>query len=68
MELAVIVLKQVAILVIFVAMGILAVKAGKTTVDVSKNLSNLLLYFIGPFLIIDSLAVPYDPAKPPAVW
>lgn len=63
MELAVIVLKQVAILVIFVAMGILAVKAGKITVDVSKNLSNLLLYFIGPFLIIDSLAVPYDPAK-----
>lgn len=63
MDLLIIVLKQVAILIVFVAMGILAVKWGKISVDISKGLSNLLLYFISPFLIIDALNVPYDSAK-----
>lgn len=63
MDMALIVFRQVVILIIFVVMGIIGVKSGKITTDVSKNLSNILLYFVNPFLIIDSLSVEYDSQK-----
>ncbi|MDD6032327.1 MAG: AEC family transporter [Oscillospiraceae bacterium] len=63
MDMAWIVFRQVLILIVFVCMGIIGVKSGKITTDVSKNLSNILLYFVNPFLIIDSLSVDYDPDK-----
>lgn len=63
MDMALIVFRQVVILIVFVVMGIIGVKSGKITTDVSKSLSNILLYFVNPFLIIDSLSVEYDSQK-----
>jgi len=63
MNMALIVFKQVLILIIFVMMGIIGVKSGKVDPKVFKTLSNILLYFVNPFLIIDSLSVAYNPQK-----
>ena len=63
MDMALIVFRQVVILIIFVMMGIIGVKSGKVDAGVFKTLSNILLYFVNPFLIIDSLSVEYDPQK-----
>ncbi|MBR6791177.1 MAG: AEC family transporter [Oscillospiraceae bacterium] len=63
MDMALIVFKQVVILVILVMMGIIGVRSKKVDPGVFKTLSNILLYFVNPFLIIDSLSVEYDPQK-----
>ena len=63
MNMALIVFKQVLILIIFVMMGIIGVKSGKVDPKVFKTLSNILLYFVNPFLIIDSLSAAYNPQK-----
>lgn len=63
MDMALIVFKQVVILIILVMMGIIGVKSKKVDPGVFRTLSNILLYFVNPFLIIDSLSVEYDPQK-----
>ena len=61
MDLALIVLKQVFILIAYALAGVIAVKAKLIDASVSKSLSNILIYIISPFMIIDSLNREYDP-------
>ncbi len=61
MDLALIVLKQVFILIAYASTGVIAVKGKLISASVSKSLSNVLIYVISPFMIIDSLNREYDP-------
>lgn len=62
MDLAVITLKQVAILFLLIFSGAFCYKTGALKAEAKQAFSDLLLYLVVPVMVVNSYLVPFDPA------
>ena len=60
MEFALLVLKQVFIMLCYALVGLVAAKTKLVRMDATKSMSNMLLYCVCPFMVINSLCIDYD--------
>ena len=63
MDLPIVVLKQTLVMAVYLATGLILTKTGIITKEGSKSMSSLLIYFILPFTILNSLCIPFTEEK-----
>lgn len=60
---ALIILKQILIMALYMLLGCLLYKKGKITEEGSKSFANLLAYLVIPMMLLNSFLVDYSPEK-----
>ena len=60
---AIIILKQILIMALYMLLGCLLYKKGKITEEGSKSFANLLAYLVIPMMLLNSFLVDYSPEK-----
>ena len=60
---ALIILKQILIMALYMLLGCLLYKKGKITEEGSKSIANLLAFLVIPMMLVNSFLVEYSPEK-----
>lgn len=68
MKIALILMREVGVMALLIALGIYNKKKGIFTTEMANKLSNFLVSFVMPALLINTLQRERDPATLPAFW